>query len=430
MAKTHTIYGEFSSTFQQNRLADLCVADAGIQTGPFGSQLHSSDYVKTGTPIITVQHLLDNRIDRTDLPRVSEADRARLSKYTIREGDIVLSRVGSVDRRSLVRGPEDGWLFSGRCLRVRPDPSKLDPQYLSYFFGMPAFREHIRAISVGATMPSLNTTILSNVTVVYPPLSEQRIIAAFLEQETSKIDTLVTKKEQLIELLQEKRSALISQVVTKGLEQNVPMKDSGIQRLGAIPAHWQMKRLKYSAPFRTSRLDHKSRDAIYVGLENIEPWTGKLFLDEQTDTIDGTVVIFSAGDVLFGKLRPYLAKSARPDFAGVATSEILALCPQARYLQSYVWYCLLSRSYILWLDTLAYGAKMPRVSPDEVAGSFMPFPPFLEQRAITALLDRETSKIDDLVAKVKDAIMLLKERRTTLISATVTGKIDVRETVG
>ena len=188
MAKTQTIYGEFPSTFQQNRLADLCVADVGIQTGPFGSQLHSRDYVKTGTPIITVEHLLDNRIGRTDLPRVSEADRARLSKYTIREGDIVFSRVGSVDRRSLVRGPEDGWLFSGRCLRVRPNSSKLDPQYLSYFFGMPAFREHIRAISVGATMPSLNTTILSDVTVVYPPLPEQRAIAHILGTLDDKIE--------------------------------------------------------------------------------------------------------------------------------------------------------------------------------------------------------------------------------------------------
>ena len=188
MAKTQTIYGEFPSTFQQNRLADLCVADVGIQTGPFGSQLHSRDYVKTGTPIITVEHLLDNRIGRTDLPRVSEADRARLSKYTIREGDIVFSRVGSVDRRSLVRGPEDGWLFSGRCLRVRPDSSKLDPQYLSYFFGMPAFREHIRAISVGATMPSLNTTILSDVTVVYPPLPQQRRIAQILGALDDKIE--------------------------------------------------------------------------------------------------------------------------------------------------------------------------------------------------------------------------------------------------
>ena len=188
MKNENTVYGSFSSTFTEDRLGNLCTQDAGIQTGPFGSQLHQKDYVLVGTPIITVEHLGENRIIHQDLPCVSNYDRERLSKYALRTGDIVFSRVGSVDRRSLVRQAEDGWLFSGRCLRVRPNRDKIDSGYLSYFLGLPAFQEHIRSVAVGATMPSLNTKLLSDVTILYPPLPEQRAIAHILGTLDDKIE--------------------------------------------------------------------------------------------------------------------------------------------------------------------------------------------------------------------------------------------------
>src|SRR3990172_5587644 len=184
-----TIYGDFAADFAEDRLQTLCDPEAGIQTGPFGSQLHQEDYVAVGTAIITVEHLGENRILHEGVPRVSDADRHRLSQYLLRAGDIVFSRVGSVDRRALVRRAEDGWMFSGRCLRVRPNPEKIDSGYLSYFFGLPAFKEHIRAIAVGATMPSLNTSILSDVVVPYPPnIDEQRAIAHLLGTLDEKIE--------------------------------------------------------------------------------------------------------------------------------------------------------------------------------------------------------------------------------------------------
>ena len=188
MKNKNTVYGSFSSTFTEDRLGNLCTQDAGIQTGPFGSQLHQKDYVLVGTPIITVEHLGENRIIHQDLPCVSNYDRERLSRYALRTGDIVFSRVGSVDRRSLVRQAEDGWLFSGRCLRVRPNRDKIDSGYLSYFLGLPAFQEHIRSVAVGATMSSLNTKLLSDVTILYPPLPEQRAIAHILGTLDDKIE--------------------------------------------------------------------------------------------------------------------------------------------------------------------------------------------------------------------------------------------------
>ena len=134
-----TAYGRFPADFSEDSLANLCESKNGVQTGPFGSQLHQRDYVPVGTPIITVEHLGENRILHQDLPYVSDQDRERLNKYSLRSGDIVFSRVGSVDRRALVRRTEEGWLFSGRCLRVRPHQKKIDPAYLSYFFGLPTF---------------------------------------------------------------------------------------------------------------------------------------------------------------------------------------------------------------------------------------------------------------------------------------------------
>jgi type I restriction enzyme S subunit len=197
-------------------------------------------------------------------------------------------------------------------------------------------------------------------------------------------------------------------------------KDSGVEWLGEIPAHWEMKRLKFVAPIRINKLETKPDDSVYVGLEHVESWTGRLLLDTQPETVDSVVASFSAGDVLFGKLRPYLAKAARPDFDGVCTSEILPLRPSAEVSQNYLMYFLINAPFIRWLDSLTYGSKMPRVSPEQIATSFTTVPPLPEQRAIGEFLDRRTARIDALVAKNERLIELLQEERTALIARAVT----------
>jgi type I restriction enzyme S subunit len=197
-------------------------------------------------------------------------------------------------------------------------------------------------------------------------------------------------------------------------------KDSRVEWLGEIPMHWEVKRLKFAAPARMSKLDAKPEDKVYIGLEHVESWTGRLLLDNQPEAVDSVVGAFDAGDVLFGKLRPYLAKAARPEFGGVCTSEILALRPDSAFSQSYVMYCLLNPPYIRWLDLLTYGTKMPRVSPEQVGNSIIPVPPPDEQHAIALFLDRETARIDALVAKKERLIDLLQEKRAALITRAVT----------
>jgi Type I restriction modification DNA specificity domain len=163
----------FSGEWEVKKIREI----AEVKTGPFGSLLHESDYVEDGTPIITVEHLGEFGVLHSNLPLVSESDRQRLRAYSLEVGDIVFSRVGSVDRNALIRSQEHGWLFSGRLLRVRPDTKKTVASFLSYQFHGESFKNSVHSVAVGQTMASLNTEILNNLSVVLPSLSEQTAIA-------------------------------------------------------------------------------------------------------------------------------------------------------------------------------------------------------------------------------------------------------------
>ena len=176
---------------------------ADIQTGPFGSQLHKEDYVETGTPIVTVEHLGNRVFTEQNLPRVSDSDKARLIKYTLSTGDIVFSRVGSVDRCSYVDKSHDGWMFSGRCLRVRPT-ELVDSLYLYYYFCLEETKQFVRNIAVGATMPSINTKLLGEVEIALPDLNNQKRIAAVL----SSLDDKIENNQKLNDNLEQQAQAI------------------------------------------------------------------------------------------------------------------------------------------------------------------------------------------------------------------------------
>ena len=152
---------------------------ADIQTGPFGSQLHKKDYVASGRPIVTVEHLGKRAFTRQNLPFVSEFDAERLKKYQMKHGDVIFSRVGSVDRCSYAEKRNEGWLFSGRCLRIRPKKS-IDPEFLYYYLSSKAIKGFVRNIAVGATMPSINTTLMGEIPIPAISLDRQRAIACIM----------------------------------------------------------------------------------------------------------------------------------------------------------------------------------------------------------------------------------------------------------
>jgi hypothetical protein len=161
-----------------------------VRTGPFGSSLHERDYVSQGTPIITVEHLGERGIEGAGAPMVSDVDRHRLRVYRLAEGDVIFSRVGSIDRNAMVSATESGWLFSGRLLRVRFDTSRAGPAFMSAQFQSRTFTDAVRAVAVGQTMPSLNTTILKGIAIDLPPIDEQRAIGHVSTELNAELDLL------------------------------------------------------------------------------------------------------------------------------------------------------------------------------------------------------------------------------------------------
>lgn len=190
---------------------------ANIQTDPFGSQLHKEDYVECGTPIVTVEHLGKKDFTKQNLPRVSSIDKERLSKYILKTGDIVFSRVGSVDRCSFVSEKYNGWLFSGRCLRVRPKKS-INSEYLYYFFCNEKTKQFIQNIAVGATMPSINTKLMGEIPISYPCLKTQKNITNILRS----LDEKISLNTKINNNLQQQLHSLFVQIFA-GIDMDVTL---------------------------------------------------------------------------------------------------------------------------------------------------------------------------------------------------------------
>lgn len=178
MAKT--LIGHIPSEWLSTTLGELCASGSGdIQTGPFGSQLHASDYVSVGIPSVMPQNIGDNVIQEEGIARITPEDARRLARYLLEPGDIVYSRRGDVERRAWVREEQGGWLCGTGCLRVRMG-SSADSRFMSYYLGHPDIRAWIVQHAIGATMPNLNTSILSAVPVALPGRFEQQAIASIL----------------------------------------------------------------------------------------------------------------------------------------------------------------------------------------------------------------------------------------------------------
>ena len=322
---------------------------------------------------------------------------------------------------------------------VFSEPNGLDVWF--WFYWLQCRRQYLISMSYGGGQPNLSQEILKSIRVPLPSLDEQRAIAGFLDRETAKIDSLVAKMERLIELLQEKRSALISRAVTKGLDPNVPMKDSGVEWLGEIPAHWEVQRLKRGAKLNptASEVRHVPRttEVSFVPMEAINQYGGLDLSQTKSlaDVAEG-YTFFRDGDVVIAKITPCFENWKGSITTGLAngvafgTTELHVLRCSSQIDVHFMFYLTLVDSFRQLGESEMYGAGGQKRVPESFVSNFLhPLPPIVEQRAVAGFLDRETAKIDTLIAKVREAIDRLKELRTALISAAVTGTIDVREEV-
>ena len=215
--------------WKEYKLEDI----AEILTGPFGSQLHNEDYTNIGTPIVTVEHLGNRRFSRQNLPLISDYDKKRLSKYTLQNGDIVFSRVGSVDRCSYVTSTENDWLFSGRCLRVRCN-NNCHSLFIYYYFCNVPVKQYIKSIAVGATMPSINTRIMSEIPILLPKFEKQKRIVDIL----SSLDDKIELNRRINENLEQQAQALFK----SWFIDFEPFKDGKFidSELGRMPKGWKV----------------------------------------------------------------------------------------------------------------------------------------------------------------------------------------------
>jgi len=197
-------------------------------------------------------------------------------------------------------------------------------------------------------------------------------------------------------------------------------KPSGVPWLGDIPAHWDVRRLRLMANILDIKLLEKPLESIYLGLENIESKTGKLLIDVPVEHVESSVNVFRPGNILFGKLRPYLAKVAHPDFDGVCTTEILVIDPKSGLINRFLFYIVLSDGFIKSVDAMTYGTRMPRANKDQIGNMVITLPPLAEQQAIAAYLDGETARLDALADRYRRLLALLDEKRRALITHAVT----------
>ena len=299
--------------------------------------------------------------------------------------------------------------------------------YFKHLLKSVNFIDELNRITTGIRQgKNISYEDFSDTRVAFPPLNEQKAIGNFLDQKTGQIDELIRIKERQIELLQEKRTILINQTVTKGLDPNVEMKPSGVEWIGEIPAHWEIKKIKYIATV-ISEKSIPETDAIKISPENVESETGKIL--DFYSSYDSVGVKFQAGDVLFNKLRVYLSKVVFAEYDGYSLGEMIVIRPFLQRMGKYLFYLMLSSRFIEYCNSISYGVKMPRTAVDDILNAQIPMTSDQEQAQIVDFLDRKTGQIDELIAIEGQKVELLKEYRQSLIFEVVTGKIDVRSEI-
>ena len=382
-------------------------------------------------------HVNWERISCTDLP-VMWATPDEINKYSVSIGDLLVCEGGEVGRAAFITDKlSSPCIIQNALHRVRAQENGFLP-FLLRLLQSASSTEWFSILCNKATIAHLTREKFISLACPYPPLPEQQAIAAFLDQETAHIDAVISKQQHLIELLQEKRQALISHVVTKGLNPDAPMKDSCVEWLGMVPDGWKVSKLGFEAWMR-ARLGWKGLKAgEYVD-------DGYIFL--ATPNIKGDAIDFSevnyitkerfdespeiqlrVGDVLLAKdgstlgtvnVIRYLPRPA------TVNSSIAVISHGKNIIPIFLFYLFQSAFLINTIQRIKGGMGVPHLFQADLNKFVLPLPPLPEQEAIVSFLDREMVKIDALIAKSQRAISLAQERRSAIISAAVTGKICV-----
>ena len=430
---------ELPAEWMEKRLSYISAYDRNsFVDGPFGSDLKSSDYKESGVPLIQLNNIRDGKHVLQNYKFITEKKRVELSRHVALPNDIVIAKMAEpVARSAIVSDKYPEYVIVADCVKLSPDLSLINLNFLNWAINSDLVKMNAELVSSGTTRIRISLGELKKLKIPYPSLIEQQAIANFLDHETAQIDTLIEKQQTLIQLLKEKRQAVISHAVTKGLNPDAPMKDSGVKWLGEVPEHWSISKLKWRANTTSGGTPTTSKYELYYE-DGYIPWIRTT--DLNNDKLNETPIMITAKAVrdsacsLLPKNSVLLAmyggagsigKHSLLNFESTINQAVCGVLPSEDFEPDY-----LHRFYEFyrpfWMIGAAGTRKDPNIGQDNIKEAKVLIPPLEEQKKIADYLDKMQSHFDSLTVNAERAIQLMQERRTALISAAVTGKIDVR----
>lgn len=380
---------------------------------------------------------------------VSSTDLAYLSMEYLRSDKEAVSSTFVTDDESNIKADDGDILVlwdgsnAGEFLRAkrgvvsstlaRIKPININRDYL--FFALKSLERLLKEQSIGMGIPHVSSEVLRDLCVFIPPKEDQPRLVHFLNQEIEKINDLTNEQEKLIELLKEKRQSIISSVTTKGLDPKAEMKPSGIDWLGQIPKKWSIKRLKHISPFLTvgivvnpsSFVSDEGLPFIYGGdiRDGVIDWENSRKISSEASLLNSKTIL-SEGDLLTVRVgAPGITAVVPKECEGGNCASVMFI-RKGKFNSHWLCYVMNTRTVRFQVEVVQYGAAQEQFNISHAVDFWVPVPPLEEQDAMTDFLNSNTSKIDTLIEEAKKAITLLQERRSELISAVVTGQIDVR----
>ena len=399
-----------------------------------GARGWAENYADDGDLFIRIGNLTRDSIqlDLSDIQRVVVPESAEVARTQVQAGDVLFSITAYLGSVAVVPDGLGRAFVSQHVALVRPQGNRLLSNWIAYVSLSHVGKTRLETLGYGGTKVQLSLVDVSSLLIPAPPIYEQAALLQFLDRETAKIDALVAEQEKLITLLKEKRQAVISHAVTKGLDPTVPTKDSGVAWLGEVPAHWRVAQFRRHVYIAEGQVDPESadfREMILIAPNHVESSTGQILgleTAEQQSAESGKYVC-KAGDVIYSKIRPALRKVCLAPSECLCSADMYPLRPYSGLASEFLLWFMLSEQFSSLAVLESERVAMPKINRETLNEVMIVVPPIDAQTAIVDFLDGSTAKFDALVAEAQSAITLLQERRTALISAAVTGQIDVRQ---
>ena len=356
------------------------------------------------------------------------------SKLLLKNNDVLISEGGDVGRSALWQGQLDECYIQNAINRARAINGN-SPCFLNYWMIYLKSADFINTLCNKATIAHYTAEKVETSPLLLPDSDEQLHISLFLAHETAKIDKLIEKQQQLIELLKEKRQAVISHAVTKGLNPDVPMKDSGVEWLGEVPEHWKLIKFSHCVSIRSGQVDPRKFpycDYWLIAPNHIVSGEGRIInLETAKDQgADSGKYLCRTGEVIYSKIRPALVKAClSPSDTVLCSADMYPMTSYNGLTNNFLLLYLLSDVFTRFAVNQADRVAMPKINRESLSDCKIPVPPIDEQEKICSHAREALEKLDVLLQKSQLTIEIFQERRTALISAAVTGKIDVRDWV-